>query len=431
MTGHQGRIYSNFAINLPMRTIPFVLAAILAAAIMSVPAAHAQTYQALYNFPLDTGAGGSGLVIDPAGNLYGVIGEGLFGSLFKFSHSGSGWMFSIIYRFQGSPDAASPVGLSIAPDGSLYGETFYGGTGPCEQGSGCGTVFRVRPPVTFCRTARCYWDESVLYSFQGYPQDLQHPFASNVAFDQAGNLYGTATEGGTSDDGGVYRLTRTQSGWTYGILHSFSGGADGAEPWTGVTLDAAGNLYGTTMEGGQKGSNCNNGCGTVYEISPSGSGWNESVLYSFSYPGASGCCPYAPLTLDQTGNLYGTTQSGGSTGGGTVYELSPSNGGFGFSLVYTFPSQNGDGDGSESKLVMDQAGNFYGATEDGGLYGLGMVFKLTPGSGGWTFTVLHEFDGNEGSLPAGNLVLDASGNLYGVAVAGGKYNDGVIWEITP
>jgi uncharacterized repeat protein (TIGR03803 family) len=193
-----------------------------------------------------------------------------------------------------------------------------------------------------------------------------------------------------------------------------------------VTLDHAGNIYGTTLDGGS-GSGCgDHGCGTVYKISPSGSGWSETIVYPFT-SGTDGYDPYAALMLDNAGNFYGTTETGGSPGGGTVFELSTSNGGPGYSVLYNLP---GDTDLSQSRLVMDQAGNLYGATGQSP-YGYGMVFKLSPGNGGWTFTDLHDFDLTDGAFPSGDLVLDASGNLYGTASEGGQYHEGVIWEISP
>ena len=408
--------------------------AILFALAWEVPSARAQTFQVLFNFPsYGGGFNPEGLAVDRAGNFYGAMEQGLFGGVFKFSRSGSGWIFTNLYRFQGDPDGSTPAGITVGPDGSLYGTTGTGGIGPCDRNTyyGCGTVFRLQPPATGCKSVSCPWKVTILYSFQGTP-DLQYP-ESEIAFDQAGNLYGTATQGGAYGKGGVYQLARSQSGWTYTILHSFSGSPDGDSPVTGLTLDSSGNMYGTTLAGGTgSGPNCGNyGCGTVYEVSPSGSGWSETILYNFTESGADGYPPYAGLLLDPAGDLYGTTEAGGSTFGGTVFELSPTNGSFAFSLLYTLPAHNGDADFSQSRLVMDKAGNLYGATSDGGYYGFGMVFKLSPGYGGWTFTDLHDFAGPDGYFPSGDLVLDASGNLYGTALEGGSHNEGVIWEITP
>jgi len=428
-SGHMESTVSIFDINSKYAAGALILAVVFATVLLAAPAGHAQSFQVLYNFAQNRGLP-FGLAADRAGNFYGTQYYGLFGSIFKFSRAGSGWVISDLYKFQGAPDGSSPAGVTVAADGSLYGVTGTGGTGPCDRETynGCGTVFRLQPPAVPCRATRCYWTETVLYSFQGSP-DLQYP-AAEVTFDQAGNMYGTAYAGGTSGFGGLFELTRSQGGWTYKILYSFSGPPpDGANPEGSVTIDQAGNLYGPTLAGGTGtlGGCEGHGCGTVYQLTPSGSGWNETVLHNFGISGGSdGEAPIAGLLLDRAGNLYGTTEGGGSNDGSTVFEFSPSNGAFAFSVLNTLP-----GSFSLSKLVMDQAGSLYGSTEEGGLYGYGMVFKLTPGSNGWTFTSLHDFDFNDGFGPSGDMVLDANGNLYGTAVEGGLNNEGVIWEITP
>ncbi len=420
-----------YDIKLRRATFALVLVLAFTTVLVVAPSGCAQTFQVLYNFPsYGEGWGPGGLVADRAGNFYGVMGQGLYGGVFKFSREGTGWIFSDLYRFQGAPDGSDPTGIVVASDGSLYGVAGSGGTGPCERDtySGCGIVFRLQPPATPCKSIRCPWTETILYSFQGTP-DLQYPGAEPT-FDQVGNLYGTASAGGTSGNGGVFRMAPSQGGWTYGIMYSFNGTPDGANPEGSVTLDQAGNVYGPTFWGGT-GSlpGCEgHGCGTVYQLSPSGSGWTEAVLHSFGTTGSDGEAPFAGLLRDSAGNLYGTTVGGGSNNGSTVFEFSPSNGSFTFSVLYTLPSNDTY---SESRLVMDPAGNLYGTTVEGGMYGYGTVFKLSPGSGGWTFTDLHDFDFHDGFGPAGDLVLDAGGNLYGTAYEGGTNNEGVIWEITP
>ena len=191
-----------------------------------------------------------------------------------------------------------------------------------------------------------------------------------------------------------------------------------------MILDSAGNLYGTTF-----GLPPVHGLyGTVYELTPSGAGWTESTLYTFQNS-TDGGSPRGDLIMDALGNLYGTTSVGGPGVGGTVWELSPSNGGWTFNLIYSFPGSNF---GPFSPVLMDPSGNLYGTTLAGGAFQQGSVFKLTHANGGWTYTTLHDFSGgNDGRSPYGHPVLDSSGNLYGTAGWGGGTNSGVIWEITP
>ena len=166
--------FEKFHLQLSLRAAVTAFAITFVLTVGADPAAQAQTFQVLYNFR--SGYNPEGLAVDRAGNFYGAMGEGLYGGIFKFSRSGSGWTFTNLYRFQGAPDGSTPAGITVAPDGSLYGMTVSGGTGPCSRQtySGCGTVFRLRPPARFCPTAMCSWDETILYSFQGEP-DLQYP----------------------------------------------------------------------------------------------------------------------------------------------------------------------------------------------------------------------------------------------------------------
>jgi uncharacterized repeat protein (TIGR03803 family) len=315
--------------------------------------------------------------------------------------------------------------LVIGRDGKLYGTTAFGGIGPCLAygHTGCGTVFTLQNPVSFCHTSYCPWIETPLYKFSG-GADGSNPYGGALVFDQAGNIYGTTYGGGTGS-GVVYKLTPAGSGWTESVLYTFAGGSDGASPWAGVTLDQAGNLYGTTAAGGAFGG------GTVYELSPSGSGWTKRTLHSFQQQ-QDGGNPYAGVILDPAGNLYGATQYGGSGGGGTVFEMSPSGDSWIFTTLYSFiGSGGGHAKGPVADLVMDAGGNLYGTTGGDGTYRFGSVFKLTHGGGGWTYTSLHDFTGgSDGNLPRSNLVFDGSGNLYSTAY-GGVDGNGVVFQITP
>jgi uncharacterized repeat protein (TIGR03803 family) len=219
----------------------------------------------------------------------------------------------------------------IGPGGALYVTTFYGGNGFCGEFA-CGTVTSLRPPQNVCRSVSCPWTATTTYSFSG--PDGNGPELVDPVFDSAGNMYGSTYEGGANYDGNVFRLTRSNGQWTGTSIHDFNG-SDGNLPYSSVTLDAPGNVYGTTWMGGPT----NNG--VVYRLTNSGSGWTYTMLYGFQ-GAADGTGPVGGLVLDQAGNLYGATGTGGSGGGGTVYELSPSGGGWNFSLLYSFTANGYD-----------------------------------------------------------------------------------------
>jgi uncharacterized repeat protein (TIGR03803 family) len=239
-------------------------------------------------------------------------------------------------------------------------------------------------------------------------------------------MYGAAGQDCAGYSGCIFELTHSGQGWTEGVLYSFTGGGrDGSSPSAGVILDSAGNVYGVTNFGGISDN------GTVFELSPSQSGWTENVLYSFRQSN-DGQEPRGGLILDQTGNLYGTTTFGGYGGGGTVFLLALTNGGWVESLLYQFSGPGGGG--PYASLSMDSTGSLYGTTFDDG--GAGSVFKLTPGTGGWTETNLYEFrDSGDGGHPFSNVVVGAAGKLYGTAAVAGLGNCngvgcGVVWQIT-
>jgi uncharacterized repeat protein (TIGR03803 family) len=188
-------------------------------------------------------------------------------------------------------------------------------------------------------------------------------------------------------------------------------------------LDKAGNLYGTTQQGGAY------GFGTVFQLTPSGSAWTETTLHSFQRA-IDGFQPtYSGVISDQSGDLYGTTDVGGPAGGGTVYELTPPGSGWTFNVLYSF----GGLGGPAATLTMDTAGNLYDTTLEYGTYGYGSVFKLTPQLGGsWTLNSLHDFTGgSDGNEPLSSVAFDGSGNLYGTTWQGGSSNYGIIWMIVP
>lgn len=282
------------------------------------------------------------------------------------------------------------------------------------------------------------WTLTVLHDFGGPGgSDGALPSYSVLVFDQAGNIYGTTAWGGGGGCGGngcgtVFKLSPTLRGqWSESILYTFTGGSDGSSPEGGVILDSAGNLYGTSAGGGTY------NCGTVFKLTPSGSGWVETTLHLFLGDGVGdGCVPASGLTFDASGSLYGATYRGGVLGGddgaGTVFELVPQpDGSWTEKVLWAFTNGFANG-GPLGRVTMDAAGNLYGSTNGGGTFGLGAVFRLTPSSGGWIYTSLHDFSGqDDGEFPVGNVLLDSNGDLYGTAVNGGLLGQGTVWEITP
>jgi uncharacterized repeat protein (TIGR03803 family) len=353
------------------------------------------------------------------------------------------WQEKVLHNFNGMDGEQSQAGLIFDAAGNLYGTTANGGTNTCGGSYGCGTVFELSP------MAGGGWTETVLHNFEDNGSDGFYPQASLI-FDAAGNLYGTTVNGGTSTCGGgygcgtVFELSpKPGGGWTETVLHSFGDGTDGANPyWGGLIFDAAGNLYGTTTGGGT--DTCPQyGCGTVFELSPTGGGaWTETVLYSF-HRGSDGHVPAAGLTMDATGNLFGTTTEGGTGncltgqthGCGTVFELSPTSGGRWTEAVLHNFGSGSDGIYPTSSLTFDSAGNLYGTTQAGGIYDFGTVFELMAAAGGgWTETVVYTFNDNgaDGYAPAaGALIFDAAGNLYGTTTYGGAYFFGTVFKLTP
>ena len=341
----------------------------------------------------------------------------------------------VLYRFVGGTDGAHPSSsLLLDAAGNLYGTTVDGGNLPnCFSGLGCGVVFKLTPP-----SGNGKWKETVLYAFQGGTDGLEP--TGGLVFDNAGNLYGTTYGGGTGTActyvpgcGTVFELSPKGGHWIEKVLYSFQNGTDGALP-SGLTIDASGNLYGTTIAGGAAGR------GTVYELSPpqhKRGQWAETTLYAFqdfeiqANPG---------LVFDPKGNLYGTWYQLYSCypGCGAVFELKHAGKYWQETDLYDF---RGGGNGGEpmAGIVFDDKGHVYGTGAEGG-NNQGIAFEVTCSGNQWTEVILYTFCSQnncaDGADPYAPLIFDQSGNLYGTTVGGGtgcSFNSscGVVFKLTP
>jgi uncharacterized repeat protein (TIGR03803 family) len=321
-----------------------------------------------------------------------------------------------IHVFTGTAGGAGPTGnLTFDAAGNLYGTTFEGGGSACG-GRGCGVVWKLRP------NPKGTWTVSILHVFTG--ADGANPYLAGLTFDAAGNLYGTTSNGGTDGRGVVFKLAPNPDGtWTESVLHSFTG-ADGNAPQSALIFDAAGNLYSTTDGGGADQE------GVVFKLTPNSDGtWTENVLYSFTGYG-DGSNPNAPVIFDAAGNLYGTTFAGGGEESGVAFKLAPNPDGtwtesviYSF-FVYVYPKVG---------LIVDAAGNLYGTAGYGEGYYHGVVYELKPNPDGtWTYSVLYGFTGHaDGGNPSAGLIFDVIGNLYSTTFGGGYANYGVVFKLTP
>lgn len=349
----------------------------------------------------------TGVVIGPTGALYGMTnGGGAFGLGVVFEITASGGE-TVLHSFAGGSDGAfggapnadalpgSDGKLGIDSAGNLYGTTPFGG----EYGTG--TVFEVASSG----------NESVLHSFgqsQAYPQ-------GGVVIDTAGDIYGTTPFGGPNGFGTVFKFT--PSSGTMMILHSFpdKSGGDGTNPNASLVVDSTGNIYGTTSTGGAYNH------GTVFTLTASGT---ETVLYSFA-GGSDGATPTTGLLMDTAGNLYGTTTGGGPYGAGTVFKVTSSGT---ETVLYAFTGGS-DGATPAGELIADPEADLYGTTYSGGSDDSGTVFKLTPAG---AETVPYSFTGiDDGSNPEAALAIDSLGNIYGTTSSGGANAAGAVFKLQP
>jgi len=375
------------------------------------------------------------------------------------------WQENVLYSFQNGSDGAWPVGSVVFDaSGNLYGATITGGAPSCLPVSECGTVYQLAPPIQPGGT----WTETVLYVFKGKPYNDGATPAGGLVMDGFGNIYGTTAYGGTGNClllgiqagcGTVYKLSppAQQGGaWTETVLYSFPSYNEGYFPAGDLVFDRAGNLYGATIYGGGRGTNCGDGfypyCGTIFELSRSktlGGAWTEQLLYRFrGLPGAAasvsfgdGANPNGGLAIDSTGAIYGTTQIGGFDcphsefhGCGTIFKLAPptkQGQSWNETVIHRFTA-GPDGGEPWAGLTFDGSGNLYGTTRGGGTgnqQGIAFQLVLQP-NGKWTKSTLHNFGGNDdGGQPESSVVFDAKGNLYGAAATGGMGRGGTVYQI--
>ncbi|HTW31236.1 MAG TPA: choice-of-anchor tandem repeat GloVer-containing protein [Candidatus Sulfotelmatobacter sp.] len=404
---------------------------LLAAVCSLAPTAAAQaTVETLLQFNGTESEGN--LVFDSAGNLYGTTGDQYSPSLitvFQLTPNTDGtWTENVLWTSTGGNEPLNiRAGVIFDASGNLYGTSRLGGA------YGCGTVFELTHQTSGS------WPETNLVDFDcagsgAYP-------IGGVTFDQAGNLYGTTSEGGSLGDGLIYELTPSSGGtWTENILHNFTGGSDGAYPdHPFLIFDSSGNLYGSAALGGQ--GNCplfgSSECGTIFKLTPlAGGTWDFTVLHAFT-GGSDGGNPEGTLVFDTSGNLYGTTYGGGTYDFGVAFKLIPhTNGKWGERVLHAFKGGD-DGTNPLGGVIFDAAGNLYGTTAYGGKNqcfnapGCGVVYELEPKSSGTGYTeeILVHFHGAPNDGPYNDLVMDSLGNLYGTATGYNTYASGTVYEV--
>lgn len=423
------------------------LLALFALAFALTISAHAQYTETLNIANLPGIYPGGTVTLDAAGNFYSTLTGGGTGQCYPY---GCGVVYevpagttsgNIIWDFSGTTDGGGPL-TRLTPDGkgNLYGVGAFGGNMNACGGQGCGVVFELSP------TSSGTWTETVLYAFNDIP-DGSYP-TGGVAFDSKGNLYGATRFNGPNSCacGIVYKLSPTSNGpWTETVLHAFSGAFDGNSPYGMVTVDAHGNVFGSTLTGGTVNTVCTHGCGVIYRLAPTTAGtYNFSRLFAFN--GADGGSPNGDLVIDKSGNIYGATNSGGKTSSlcpftycGTVFELvKQTNGGWKQIVLHDFTGGS-DGATPRDGVTLDSSGNVFGSAGYGGEQvctglgyppGCGTAFEISPSSTGWTFNAIYEFTGGDGEIPNGNLVISKSGNLFGTTEVGFS-GYGNIFELSP
>jgi len=404
---------------LPIRPLLVVLMRVGFSLCLLLPiSASASTESVLYSF-LGTSDGqypSSALVRDSQGNLYGTTEQGGangFGTVYELSpNPEGGWTETVIHNFNANGvDGYSPNGgLTFDAAGNLYGTTEFGGTDVY------GIVFELSP------TKSGSWTETILHNFTD-GDDGGAPQYGSLIFDKNGNVYGTTQNGGLYGGGVAFELSQSpEDVWTETVLYAFAETIDNGYAPMAVVFDKQGNLYGTTYGGGAYSR------GVVFELSLSGGTWSETILHNFD-DGTDGGTPRAGVVFHGS-DLYGTTENGGSGALGTVYRLSKTKTGWKEKVLHNFTGGN-DGLAPEGSVVFDKTGHLYSTTYGGGADGAGTVFELEQSKGVWTETILYNFTGkDDGGWSAYGLILDKAGNLYGAA-GGGSTQNGVVFEVTP
>ena len=368
-------------------------------------------FQVVYTFQ-DSADGGNpfaGLTVDRAGNLYGTTSSGGSGNgtAFELKNTAQGYKYVVLHTFAGGSDGANPYARLMPGAGKkLYGTTMNGGAG------GAGTVFELLPGKAPRR-------ERVLYAFTQSGQGA-NPSAGDLTIDKNGAIYGTTQYGGAYGQGTVYKLSPAKGADKETVLYSFGATSnDGTQPYAGVTFDRAGNIYGTTALGGE-------GYGTVFELTPSKNEWTEQTIHTFGNV-SDGGTPYAGLSFDAQGNLFGATTQGPGSGGGTFFELTPSNGSWSFNTIYSVPGWGISGEFRTAYL--DTSDNIYGTTHCDGQYSSGSVYELQRSGSTYNYVDLYDFTGGtDGLYVFSNPAFDAHGNIFGTTNVGGS-GYGVVWEV--
>lgn len=402
------------------RSLPLLIAALCSVLFLFPSASFAASNgKYLYSFTggNDGGAPHTALSFDSSGNAYGVTVTGGASDCGTVFQLSTTGVETPLFAFDCFSTGKNPYGgVIIDSKGNLYGTTVAGGDGGICAGDGCGVVYMLS-------NSGGSWTETVLYNFTG----LDDGFGPGGALimDASGNLYGTTPDGGSGGVGVIYELSPKGGQWVQTVLHAFTGGDDGAVGSLGpLLLDHNGNIDGVTELGGKFGA------GTVFQLFMARGQWSFSTLYSFrGQPDAA--FPYGGVIEDPKGNLYGTTYFGGASGVGAVFQLDLAH--KREHVLYSFAEGN-DGGYSTSSLIFDSRGNLYGTTSMGGnpSCDCGTVFELSPAQGGVKERILHRFsESPDGGYPYYGLTSDGKGNFYGSTVSGGHNTQGVIFSFKP